>query len=72
MAYIDYVPESEIAPEQRVADTDNIIQVHCMHPEVMRLHYELYLRLMHKAGPLSRVQREMVAIVVSVENGCHY
>ena len=72
MAFIEYVPESEIAPEQRVADKDNIIQIHCVHPEVMRLHYDLYLRLMHKAGPLSRVQREMVAIVVSVENGCHY
>ena len=72
MAYIDYVPESEIAPEHRVADKDNIIQVHRVHPEVMRLHYDLYLELMHKAGPLSRVQREMVALVVSVENGCHY
>ena len=72
MAYIDYVPESEIAPEQRVADKDNIIQVHGVHPEVMRLHYDLYLQLMHKAGPLSRVQREMVAVAVSVENGCHY
>lgn len=72
MAFIEYVPESEIAPEQRVADKDNIIRIHCVHPEVMRLHYDLYLRLMHKAGPLSRLQREMVAIVVSVENGCHY
>ena len=72
MAFIDYVPESDIAPEQRVADKDNIIQVHRAHPEVMQLHYELYLELMHKPGPLSRVQREMVAVVVSVENGCHY
>ena len=72
MAFIEYVPESEIAPERRVADKDNIIQVHGVHPEVMQLHYELYLELMHKAGPLSRVQREMVAIVVSVENSCHY
>ena len=72
MAFIEYVPESEIAPEQRVADKDNIIQIHCVHPEVMRLHYDLYLRLMHKEGPLSRTQREMVSIVVSVENGCHY
>ena len=72
MAYIKYVPESEIAPEQRVDDKDNIIRVHGVHPEVTRLHYDLYLELMHKAGPLSRVQREMVAVAVSVENGCHY
>ena len=72
MAFIDFVPESEIAPEHQVADKDNILQIHCVHPEVMRLHYDLYLEVMHKPGPLSRVQREMVAVVVSGLNGCHY
>ncbi len=72
MAYIEYVPESEIPTELRVADKDNIIQVHGVHPEVMRMHYELYLELMHKPGPLSRLQREMVAVVVSGLNACHY
>ena len=72
MAFIEYVPESEIAPDLRVPDKDNILQIHSVHPEVMRLHYELYLELMHNAGPLTRIQREMVAVVVSGLNGCHY
>ena len=72
MAFIEYVPESEIPSDQRLADKDNILQIHCVHPEVMRLHYDLYLELMHKPGPLTRVQREMVAVVVSELNGCHY
>lgn len=72
MAFIEYIPESEVPPNQRVSDSDNILQIHRVHPEVMGLHYELYLQLMHRAGPLSRVQREMVAVVVSTINGCHY
>ena len=38
----------------------------------MRLHYDLYVALMHRPSPLSRKQREMVAVVVSATNGCHY
>lgn len=72
MAFIEYVPESELTDDQKIADKDNILQIHRIHPEVMGLHYELYLQLMHRAGPLSRVQREMVAVVVSSINGCHY
>ncbi len=72
MAFIRYVPESELAPADRVPDPDHIIQVHAIHPAVMRQHYELYLELMRRPGPLSRVQREMAAVVVSARNGCHY
>ena len=72
MAFIEYVPESEIAPDLRVADKDNILRIHSVHPEVMRLHYDLYIELMHKPGPLTRAQREMVAVVVSGLNGCLY
>jgi alkylhydroperoxidase family enzyme len=38
----------------------------------MRLHYELYVELMRGPGPLSRVQREMIAVAVSSANHCHY
>ena len=53
-------------------DDDHIIRVHGIHPRVMRLHYELYIELMRRPGPLTRVQREMIAVVVSATNGCHY
>ena len=72
MAFIRYVPPSELTPEQRVADRDHIIQVHAVHPEVMRQHLELYRELMHRPGPLSRREREIVALRVSGLNHCLY
>lgn len=72
MAFIRYVPEDEIPEANRVSDTDHIIRIHGVHPEVMRAHYELYLQLMHRSGPLTRRQREMIAVTVSGLNRCHY
>jgi alkylhydroperoxidase family enzyme len=72
MASIPFVPDDQIPPACRVADRDHIIRVHGIHPRVMRLHYDLYIELMRRPGPLTRVQREMVAVVVSATNGCHY
>lgn len=72
MAHIPYLPDEKIPEEDRVPDRDHILRVHGVHPRVMRLHYELYRELMHAPGPLSRAQREMLAVVVSSVNGCHY
>ncbi len=72
MAFIRYVSESELPAAERVPDNDNILQIHGVHPRVMRQHYELYLELMHRPGPLTRRQREMLAVRVSALNHCHY
>ncbi len=72
MAFIPYRPEDEIPADDRVADRDNIIRVHGVHSRVMRMHYDLYVELMRGPGPLRRVQREMIAVVVSAVNRCHY
>ena len=72
MAYIDYVPEEAIPESDRVADRDNILRIHGVHSRFMRRHYELYVELMHRAGPLQRKRREMIAVAVSARNGCHY
>lgn len=72
MAFIAYVPHDQIPTEDRVADRDNIIRIHGVHSRTMRQHYELYRELMYSAGPLSRTQREMIAVVVSAVNDCHY
>ena len=72
MAFIRYLTEAELPAAGRVPDPDNIIQIHGVHPAVMRHHYELYVQLMHRAGPLTRTQREMVAVRVSAINRCHY
>ncbi len=72
MAFIRYLSESELPLSERVPDSDNILQIHAVHPQVMRQHYELYLELMHRPGPLTRRHREMVAVRVSALNKCHY
>jgi alkylhydroperoxidase family enzyme len=72
MAYIDYLAESEIPTADRVPDRDNILRIHGVHSRTMRQHYDLYRELMYGRGPLSRIQREMIAVVVSAENRCHY
>jgi alkylhydroperoxidase family enzyme len=72
MAFIRYVPADALAEGDRVADPDNIIQVHAVHPAVMRQHWELYKQVMHRSGPLSRRERELLGVRVSALNGCHY
>lgn len=72
MAYIRYVPIAQIPLEDRVSDEDNIVRIHGVHPRVMRAHYDLYVEVMRQPGPLSRAQREMLAVVVSATNQCHY
>ena len=72
MAFVPYVPSNTLAPEDRVADPDNIIQIHAIHPAVMRQHYELYKQLMHRRGPLTRRERELLGVRVSALNHCHY
>jgi alkylhydroperoxidase family enzyme len=72
MAFIDYVPYERLAAADRVADPDNIIQIHAVHPAVMRQHWELYKELMHRPGPLSRRERELLGVRVSFLNSCHY
>ena len=72
MAFIEYFQPDDIPPADRVPDEDNILRIHGVHSRTMRLHYDLYIELMRGPGPLSRVQREMIAVAVSATNGCHY
>lgn len=72
MAFIPYLPDERIPGEDRVPDQDNILRIHGVHSRVMRQHYDLYMELMRGPSPLSRIQREMLAVVVSAANGCHY
>lgn len=72
MAFIEYLTEDQIEASDRVPDDDRIIQIHGVHGRVMRLHYDLYIELMHRPSPLSRVQRELIGVVVSAHNECRY
>jgi alkylhydroperoxidase family enzyme len=51
---------------------DNVLRIHSLHPEGMRAHWELYREVMAGTPTLPKVDREMVALVVSVINSCHY
>jgi uncharacterized peroxidase-related enzyme len=50
----------------------NILKIHSLAPKTLSAHLGLYLAVMHAPGELTRAQREMIAVVVSSVNGCHY
>jgi len=72
VAFIDYVAEEAIPAIDQVPDRDNILRIHGIHSRTMRQHYDLYRQLMYGRSPLSRIQREMIAVVVSAQNKCRY
>jgi alkylhydroperoxidase family enzyme len=72
MAHIPYLPEDAIPEADRVPDSDHILRIHGVHSATMRQHFDLYVQLMRGPGPLSRAQRETIAVAVSAVNRCHY
>lgn len=50
----------------------NIVSVQSQLPEVMRDSMRIYLSIMYGPSPLTRAQREMMAVVTSQANECHY
>lgn len=51
---------------------DNIMKIHSLNPTSLLTHFELYKTLMRGRSELSRIQREMIAVVVSALNHCKY
>ena len=51
---------------------DNILKIHSLNPESLAAHVKLYKTLMYGKSPLRRTEREMIAVVVSAINQCHY
>lgn len=81
MAFIPYVPYEEaqglLAELYRRygggnQSVDNIIRIHSLNPPSMTHHVQLYAHLMRGPSPLTRVQREMIAVTVSAANDCFY
>jgi len=50
----------------------NIVRLMSPNPAVLDASMRLYLAVMHGPSPLSRRQRELLAVVVSATNGCRY
>jgi alkylhydroperoxidase family enzyme len=51
---------------------DHILEIHTLHPQSLLDHYALYRTSMFGPSPLTRVERESIAVVVSAANGCFY
>ncbi|MCF8332479.1 MAG: peroxidase-related enzyme [Bacteroidales bacterium] len=47
-------------------------KIQSLNPQSIVDHMDLYMTIMFGNSPLKRVQREMIAVVVSRENGCKY
>ena len=50
----------------------NIVSIMSQNPRAMKTSMDFYSALMYGRSPLSRSQREMLAVVVSAANGCVY
>ncbi|HET9258549.1 MAG TPA: carboxymuconolactone decarboxylase family protein [Acidimicrobiia bacterium] len=50
----------------------NIVSIQSQLPEVMRDSMRIYQSIMYGQSPLTRAQREMMAVVTSQANDCHY
>jgi alkylhydroperoxidase family enzyme len=82
VAWIDTIREDEWEGELgvlhgRVADrssgrVDNIIQIHSLDPSAMEGHQAVYESAMTSTKTLRKVERELIALIVSDINGCHY
>ena len=82
VGWIEDIDDSEASGELRelyvrVQDpeygrVDSILRIHSLHPEGLRTHYELYREAMTGTATLRKVDREMIALVVSTINECHY
>lgn len=57
----------------RAGKVFNVLRLQSLRPEVLRASTDLYLEVMHSpTSPLSRAQREMIAVTVSRANACEY
>ena len=79
MAWIDTTGDDpELAPlldrvrDPRTGAVDHIMRIHARHPAGLAAHYELYRAVMRGTASLRTVDRELIALVVSGVNGCHY
>lgn len=81
MPYIKQVEEAEESgavkieldkARRRAGRVWNIVRIMTPNPSVLKASMDLYLAVMYGQSPLSRAQREMLAVVVSRANHCVY
>ena len=82
MAWIETIDEGEARPPlaelyARMVDpesgrVDNVMKAHSLHPGGLDAHWVLYRSAMSGTRGLRKAEREMIAVLVSKRNGCHY
>lgn len=81
MAWIKVIHEEEASGKLKEAYAEagaargqvaNILKIHSLHPQAMTAHLGLYRELMFGPSELTRADRELIAVAVSVTNHCHY
>ena len=81
MAYLRLIEVDEATGELRVeydaaieraGKVFNIVKAMSLRPQVLSRSIELYREVMFGPSPLSRQERELLAVVVSSANDCHY
>lgn len=81
MAWIETIDEARAdgllaeiyqTARRRAGRVFHILKVQSQNPQVLEASIRQYLAIMFGPSPLSRVQREMLAVIVSRANGCHY
>jgi alkylhydroperoxidase family enzyme len=58
--------------DPRTGQLDNILQIHSLDPGGLAAHFQLYSAVMRSSRSLRKVERELIALVVSRVNDCHY
>lgn len=81
MAYIEIIDEDEAggalareyeSARRRAGRVFNIVKIQSQSPAALHCSIELYKAVMHGRSALSRAERELIAVVVSRVNECHY
>jgi len=73
--YAEAEGELKLIYDELVSKRGKLAEVHkiqSLNPESIVKHMDLYMTVMFSKSPLSRAQREMIAVVVSVANNCEY
>ncbi|MEX2048322.1 MAG: carboxymuconolactone decarboxylase family protein [Gemmatimonadota bacterium] len=64
MTWVQTTPEASALP--------HILASHSLNPAALEAHQALYRTIMFGSSPLSRAEREAIAVAVSAANDCHY
>jgi alkylhydroperoxidase family enzyme len=64
--------EYEAARARTSGKVANIVRSMSLRPRVLRVSMALYREIMFGPSDLSRVERELLAVVTSAANDCHY